>query len=136
MVEDLEDGVVTEPETVARYYRTMGRETDRLAGLVDDLFELSRIQAGALHLELEKIALDEPVSDGVVGVSLAVATPSVHLRVVASPTPVGELSIPAMARVVRNLLAVGRALVEAHRGDITVKDEGQGCRFTVRLPLA
>lgn len=204
MVEALEDGVVTDPDTVARYYRTMGRETDRLAGLVDDLFELSRIQAGALHLELEKIALDELVSDAVAGVSLAATTKGVHLRGdVASPTPVVELSIPEMARVVRNLLdnairhtprggtvwveaaldddraaalvsvrdgcggipdpdlprvfelayrgdaartpgdggaglglAVARGLVEAHHGEISVQNEGQGCRFTIRLPLA
>ena len=204
MVEALEDGVVTEPDTVARYYRTMGRETDRLAGLVDDLFELSRIQAGALHLELETIALDELVSDAVAGVSLAATTKGVHLRGdVASPTPAVELSIPEMGRVVRNLLdnairhtprggtvwveaaldddraaalvsvrdgcggipapdlprvfelayrgdaartpgdggaglglAVARGLVEAHHGEITVRNEGLGCRFTIRLPLA
>jgi signal transduction histidine kinase len=27
-------------------------------------------------------------------------------------------------------------LVEAHRGDIAVHNEGAGCRFTVRLPAA
>jgi len=204
MVEALEDGVVSDPETVARYYRTMGRETDRLAGLVDDLFELSRIQAGALHLDLERMPLDELVSDAVAGVSLAATTKGVTLKGdVASPTPVVELSIPEMARVVRNLLdnairhtprggtvwveaaldddraaalvsvrdgcggipdpdlprvfelayrgdaartpgdggaglglAVARGLVEAHQGEITVRNEGQGCRFTIRLPLA
>jgi signal transduction histidine kinase len=204
MVEALEDGVVDDPETVARYYRTMGRETDRLAGLVDDLFELSRIQAGALSLDLEQIALDELISDAVAGVSLAASAKGVDLRgEVASPTPVVELSIPEMARVVRNLLdnairhtprggtvwveaaldddrnaalvsvsdgcggipapdlprvfelayrgdaartpgdggaglglAVARGLVEAHHGEISVRNEGQGCRFTIRLPLA
>jgi len=204
MVEALEDGVVDDPETVARYYRTMGRETDRLAGLVDDLFELSRIQAGALNLDLEQIALDELVSDAVAGVSIAASAKGVDLRgEVATPTPVVELSIPEMARVVRNLLdnairhtprggtvwieaaldddgqealvsvrdgcggipapdlprvfelayrgdaartpgdggaglglAVARGLVEAHHGEISVRNEGQGCRFTIRLPLA
>ena len=204
MVEALEDGVVTDPETVSRYYRPMGRETDRLAGLVDDLFELSRIQAGALHLELETIPLDELVSDAVAGVSIAATTKGVHLRgEVATPTPVLQLSIPEMARVVRNLLdnairhtprggtvwveaaldddraaalvsvrdgcggipgpdlprvfelayrgdaartpgdggaglglAVARGLVEAHHGEISVRNEGPGCRFTIRLPLA
>ncbi len=48
MVEALEDGVVTDPETVARYHSTLRTETDRLAALVDDLFELSRTQSGAL----------------------------------------------------------------------------------------
>ena len=204
MVEALEDGVVDDPETVARYYLTMGRETERLAGLVDDLFELSRIQAGALNLDLEQIALDELVSDAVAGVSLAAEAKGVRLRGdVVSPVPVVELSIPEMARVVRNLLdnairhtprggtvwvdatvdaggqaalvsvrdgcggipapdlprvfelayrgdaartpgdggaglglAVARGLVEAHHGEISVRNEGQGCRFTIRLPLA
>ncbi|HEX2048419.1 MAG TPA: ATP-binding protein [Acidimicrobiales bacterium] len=204
MVEALEDGVVDDPETVTRYYRTMGRETDRLAGLVDDLFELSRIQSGALNLRLEQIALDELVSDAVAGVSLAAEAKGVRLGGdVASPAPVVELSIPEMARVVRNLLdnairhtprggtvwidaaldpggrdvlvsvsdgcggipapdlprvfelayrgdaartpgvggaglglAVARGLVEAHQGEISVRNEGQGCRFTIRLPLA
>jgi signal transduction histidine kinase len=32
-------------------------------------------------------------------------------------------------------LAIARGLVEAHRGDIAVRNEEGGCRFTVRLPL-
>jgi signal transduction histidine kinase len=33
-------------------------------------------------------------------------------------------------------LAVARGLVEAHRGEISVVNEGEGCCFTVRLPVA
>ena len=33
-------------------------------------------------------------------------------------------------------LAVARGLVEAHHGSISVQNEGEGCRFTIRLPLA
>ena len=43
MAEALEDGVAAD---VQRYHRQIRREVDRLAGLVDDLFELSRIQSG------------------------------------------------------------------------------------------
>jgi len=32
--------------------------------------------------------------------------------------------------------AVARGLVEAHHGEISVQNEGQGCQFTIRLPLA
>jgi signal transduction histidine kinase len=32
-------------------------------------------------------------------------------------------------------LAVARGLVEAHHGEISVRNEQDGCRFTVRLPL-
>jgi signal transduction histidine kinase len=105
MVEALEDEVVDDPETIARYHRTIRQETDRLAGLVDDLFELSRIQAGALGLDMERVALDELVSDALAGASIAAGAKGVDLRgAVGEPSPVVELSTAEMARVVRNLL--------------------------------
>ena len=50
MAEALEDRVVDDPATVAEYHRRIRIETDRMSRLVDDLFELSRINAGALRL--------------------------------------------------------------------------------------
>jgi signal transduction histidine kinase len=203
MVEALEDRVVDDPETVARYYATMRGEIDRLAGLVNDLFELSRIQSGALALDIESVTLDELVGDAVAGAAIAASAKGIDLRgEVGEPSPVVELSTPEMVRVVRNLLdnairhtppggvvvitagldasgdaaevavqdacggipdrdldsvfemayrgdaartpgdgggglglAVARGLVEAHHGEISVHNEGPGCRFTVRLPL-
>ncbi len=32
-------------------------------------------------------------------------------------------------------LAIARGFVEAHHGEIAVRNEAGGCRFTVRLPL-
>lgn len=105
MVEALEDQVVVDPETVARYHRTMRREADRLAGLVDDLFELSRIHAGSLALDLQPVALDELVADAIAGASIAARAKGITLaEEIADPVPVVELSTPEMARVVRNLL--------------------------------
>jgi len=219
MVEALEDGVVTDAPTVARYYATMRRETDRLAGLVNDLFELSRIQAGSLALDLEQVPLDELVGDALAGAAVAAAAKNIDLRgEVSEPPPVVELSTPEMTRVVRNLLdnairhtppggvvaitagldpsgtavevsvqdacggipddeldlvfemayrgdaartpggagagdvgggdaaglagsggglglAVARGLVEAHHGEIRVRNAEPGCCFTVTLPL-
>ena len=203
MVEALEDGVVDDPETVARYHRAMRQEADRLAGLVNDLFELSRIHAGALALELERVPLEELVSDALASTSMTADAKGVRLQgAVGEPSPVVELSTPEMARVVRNLLdnairhtrpggtiridaglndtadaaevsvldscggipeseidhvfdlayrgdaartpssggaglglAVARGLVEAHHGQISVRNERDGCRFTVLLPL-
>ena len=51
MAEALEDGVAADPD---RYHRQIRTEVDRLDGMVDDLFELSRIQAGALALSLRR----------------------------------------------------------------------------------
>jgi signal transduction histidine kinase len=105
MSEALEDGVVDDAETVARYHRTIRQEADRLAGLVDDLFELSRIHAGALALAPERVPLADVVGDAVAGASVAASAKGVLLEGRADePSPLVELSTPEMARVVRNLL--------------------------------
>ncbi len=204
MVEALEDGVVHDAETVVRYYRTMRREMDRLAGLVDDLFALSRLQAGALDLHLEPVSLEMLVSDGVTAASVTVRAKGVEMSAdVSSPSTEVQVSYPEMARVLRNLLenairhtppggairveacvdvendaavvsvrdscggipapelprlfdlayrgqvaraardgggglglALARGVVDAHHGEIAVRNEGHGCCFTIRLPLA
>ncbi|MDQ2724756.1 MAG: hypothetical protein M3Y36_04595, partial [Actinomycetota bacterium] len=47
MVEAIMDEVVSDEVTVARYHRTLLAEIERLSGLVDDLFVLATIEAGA-----------------------------------------------------------------------------------------
>jgi signal transduction histidine kinase len=51
------DGVVTDTETVTRYNRAISVEIDNLTSLVNDLFELTRIEAGDLQLRLEWLDL-------------------------------------------------------------------------------
>ena len=99
MVEALVDGVVTDPETIARYHRTLGRETDRLSALVDDLFELSRIQAGALRLHVERVSLRELVSDVIAAEDPFARSRGVRVegRVPADVSPV-EISAPEFTR--------------------------------------
>jgi signal transduction histidine kinase len=66
--EALSDGLVTDAETTARYHGQMLADAERLTGMVDDLFELARLQAGALELTLEKVSLSDIVSDAVAAV--------------------------------------------------------------------
>jgi signal transduction histidine kinase len=60
MAEALEDGVAADPDL---YYKQIAASVDRLSSMVDDLFALSRIQAGSIARELEPIPLDDLVSD-------------------------------------------------------------------------
>ena len=62
MAESLEDGVAEDPQ---RYYALMRSQVDRLSLMVDDLFELSKIQTGTMPLALEHVALYDLVSDSV-----------------------------------------------------------------------
>jgi signal transduction histidine kinase len=104
MAEALEDGVVADRATVADYHRRIRVESDRMAQLVDDLFQMSRIHSGALRLSLASVPLGEVVSD-----ALATAEPVAlahGVRLVADehgwPTVMG--SEPELTRVVGNLL--------------------------------
>ncbi|SDJ49379.1 histidine kinase [Frankineae bacterium MT45] len=60
MSEALEDGVADSPDL---YYKQIRVEVERLTNMVNDLFDLSRIQAGAFTLSSETVALDDVVSD-------------------------------------------------------------------------
>jgi signal transduction histidine kinase len=63
MVEALDDGVVDDAEGVSRYYGTMRREIDRLSRMIDDLFELAQIDAGALRLNRTTVDIREVAAD-------------------------------------------------------------------------
>jgi signal transduction histidine kinase len=80
MVEALNDGVVTDPETTQRYVRTVLSEVQRLSGLIDDLFELSRLDAGVLALHLEPGSLHDLVSDTLEALQVQAAEKGLRLR--------------------------------------------------------
>jgi len=63
MVEALDDGVVDDAEGVSRYYGTMKREIDRLSRMIEDLFELAQIDAGALRLNRASVDIREIAAD-------------------------------------------------------------------------
>jgi signal transduction histidine kinase len=105
MAEALEDGVASDPASIARYHKAIRVEVDRLSGLVDDLFELSRISAGALRLQMERVSLEDLVSDTLAAAAGIARAKGVRLegRVESAPPQI-ELSAPEMTRVFRNLV--------------------------------
>ncbi len=105
MTEALADGVVCEPDDVHGYVQGIGREARRLSGMVDDLFELSRITAGALQLSLSAVALDEVVGEAMEAERAVAERKRIRLQALASGRPVVLGSDPELARVVRNLLS-------------------------------
>lgn len=105
MTEALADGVVVEPDEVRGYVHDIDREARRLSVLVDDLFELSRISAGALQLTLTEIALDEIVDDAIAAERPVAERKRVHLQARPGGSPVVWGSDPELARAVRNLLS-------------------------------
>ena len=202
MAEALEDQVVTDQQTVRRYHSQIRGETDRLTLMIDDLFELSRIHAGALRLSRCRVGLDD-----LIGEALASAEPLARAKgVLLRGSAAGGLPVwvdtAEVGRALRNLvinairhtpsdhsvevvgdcesgmamvsvsdscggipadqlprifdvafrgetartpgpgegaglgLSIARGIVEAHAGQIAVRNTGPGCQFVIRLPLA
>jgi signal transduction histidine kinase len=97
--------VVADSVEVRAYYGRLTEETDRLARLVDDLFELSRIEADALALTLERVSLGELVSDAVAAATALADAKQVRIdgQVADGPADVAA-SARELTRAVRNLL--------------------------------
>lgn len=125
MAEALQDGVVDDEATVGRYHRTIQSETERLSNLVDDLFELSRIQADAVNLELEEGSLGDIVSDALAAAQPLAAAQGVRLDGHLFTPPPVALATAELGRVLGNLLdnAIRHT---AAGGTVTVEVGGGG----------
>ena len=139
MTEALNDGIVDEPAEIRRYYATMRREIERLSGMIDDLFELSQLDAGALKLERLPISVQDIAAEVVDAMQAAARLAGVELilNVDSSPPEIevdGGRIERAIGNLVRNALehtpGGGRVLVSvaATNGnvDLRVADSGSG----------
>lgn len=107
MAEALRDDVATDRP---RYLRQMVVEADRLSGLVDDLFELSRIQSGTLRVDRRPVDLRELVEGVLAG------------PVDGDPVPV-DADPRAVVRAVRNLVENARRYGGGHV-EVSVRQAG------------
>ncbi|MFK0216693.1 sensor histidine kinase [Streptomyces vinaceus] len=102
MAEALEDGVAADS---GRYLAQIRTEAERLDTMVGDLFELSRIHAGALALTPTRISTYDLVGEVLAGVEALARQRGVRLvgdRV--TPVPI-EVDGRGMTRVLSNLLS-------------------------------
>jgi len=137
MIESLADGVVADPETVSRYHRQLGVEVDRVAQMVSDLFELSRVE-GPMRLHLERIAAGDLVDEAlasadpvarVKGVQLVGQASSAGLLVDVDPDEFGRVMRNLLLNAIRHTPSDGTVAVSANSDS---RDAGDGMvRITV-----
>jgi signal transduction histidine kinase len=126
MAEALEDDVVSTTPDRQLYYRRIRLEADRLAAMVDDLFELSRIHAGSLSLSLRSMALQDVVREAIASISPVAAAKGVRLS---GPNdrddPLVDIDEYKLVRVFANLL--GNAVRHTpHEGAVDVAADHDG----------
>jgi len=105
VTEALDDGVVDDPETVARYHHQIRADAERLTRLVDDLFELSRISSGLACRDRLPVGLGDLVGD-VVGEarSLAEVNGVILVDEVGDGLPTLAVSDQELRRALHNLI--------------------------------
>ena len=103
MIEAITDGVVADPETVASHHRNIRHETDRLAAMVDALFQLSRVHSGGLVLNLEQVTLADIVEQAMPAAAALSAPKALHVVGDAPNIPI-EVDVREVTRVLSNLL--------------------------------
>jgi len=202
MAEALEDQVVTDPRQVAHYHSQMRVESDRLAAMIENLFQLSKIHAGALRLSPRLVGLGDLLAEVAASTEPVASAKGILLTGAVAPGMAVLIDPAEFSRAVKNLitnairhtppdgtieligeirggracvsvadecggipladlprvfdvafrgesartpdpsgggglgLSIARGIVEAHSGQISVRNTGPGCQFTVSLPLA
>ncbi|MDQ3592130.1 MAG: HAMP domain-containing histidine kinase [Actinomycetota bacterium] len=133
MAEALEDGVAEDP---ARYHRQIRVEVDRLSAMVGDLFQLSGLQAGSSALSIDRVALDDLLSDTLASADALARAGGVRLEGQATDAIVLGADARGLSRVLGNLVTnairhtpdAGRVHVEVHRsGDEAVISVEDAC---------
>ena len=135
MLEAIEDGLVP----ASTYLPAMHDQVRHLSRLVDDLFELARIDAGALTLELRDMRLDGIVAGCVRGVEASAEARGVRLEShVDGGVPAVRCAPDHLERVLLNLLTNALrhtpsdgsvAVLVASESDgvrVSVEDTGEG----------
>ncbi|HWB69426.1 MAG TPA: HAMP domain-containing sensor histidine kinase [Solirubrobacterales bacterium] len=138
LVESIDDGVVT-GETRDRYLAEIRTHVAALSALIDDLFELSRIEAGEISWTMGQVELRELVGDTVAamrapaaarGVSLAADLPASDLVARANAEKLQRVLFNLIQNAIRHTPADGSVTVRARSAEgqveVEVADDGDG----------
>ncbi len=138
-VEALEDGAVAEAETAQRFLGKIRVHADRMAALVEDLLELSRLESGERPPLWEEVSPADVVEDVVVSFTGLAGRKQIALHRTDGGAPAVVTDADRLRRILENLVenAVkytpegGRVEVRSAPGPdggvtVEVKDDGPG----------
>jgi signal transduction histidine kinase len=139
LAEAVGDDIVVDPETRRGYLERMRTHIDALSALIDDLFELSRLEAGDISWSLEQVPLAELVGETVEamrvqaeakGVAVVAEVPPALRPAQANPEKLQRVLFNLIQNAIRHTPADGSVVVRAEpvadRIEVEVADSGDG----------
>ncbi len=103
-VEALEDGAVNEPDNAERFLGKIRVHADRMAALVEDLLELSRLESGERPPRFEEVIPSEIAEDVVASFSGLANRKQIVLKRVDDAAPTIVTDADRLRRIVENLV--------------------------------
>jgi signal transduction histidine kinase len=129
MTEALEDGMAAD---VPGYYRKIIAQTDLMAGMVNDLLELSKIHAGTMRLKAEPLDLYDLASDAIADLAPLAQQHGITLDGGGGRESLALADGPSMGRAIRNVVL--NAIVHSAPGSrVTVEVGREGDRAVVAV---
>lgn len=133
ILEALSDGVVKDPETVQRYLVNAQREVRSLSILIDDLFQVAKLDAGGLTLSRAPNSLSDLISDTLESFSQVARKHDIRLtgEVEKRIDPV-DMDAQYIGRVINNLVSNALRFTPAG-GSVTISARREGPHVEVRV---
>jgi signal transduction histidine kinase len=131
-VEALQDGVAPDPD---RYLSSMERDVAALHRLVDDVFLLSRLEAGAIEMKLQPVDMTEIADEAIEVLRPTARRLGIDVELQAPATVTTSSAPEALGRIMRNLIenairhSASRVVVSVDATDsirFRVVDDGEG----------
>ena len=120
------------PEKVGAVLERVQQSGRHLLGLINDVLDLSKIEAGQLDLTLSEYSFNDVVQTAVAAVGSLATEKQLHLRVeVAADLPVGQGDERRITQVLLNL--VGNAIKFTDAGEVVVRVINSGGEFLVSV---
>jgi two-component system phosphate regulon sensor histidine kinase PhoR len=132
-VEALEDGALAEPANAQRFLAKIRLHAERMAALVGDLLELSRLEAGERSPRWERVAPMDIVEDVVASLGGLAASKQVTLSVLDAGAPEVETDGERLRRILENIVENGIKYAAAGgKVEVTAQDAGGSAAVIVQ----
>jgi signal transduction histidine kinase len=134
LLADAVDDEIGDPETRREYVRRLGVHVRALGALIDDLFELTRIEAGEVTWTMQQVHIAELVEETVAAMAPAASAGGISVRAEIDPALAPATANPErIQRVLFNLIQNAIRHTPAD-GSVTVRAASSGS--TVEIEVA
>jgi signal transduction histidine kinase len=139
MTEALLDDLVTSPEDRHRYLERILKESRRMGLLVNDILDLSRMEAGEFSIHIQPVSLQSIAhstverfadSSAVKSVTIKIESPDNAIMVMADPDRLGQITANFLSNAIRHTPDSSQILISIETigplATLSIIDEGEG----------